>query len=230
MKVQVQYSKLVEHIDSVSIFMCTISVLIGVINLFAKFLTPLFYNLIVSTFALSVIGFTISDLYSIISQKNRKPATIGSTSILKQVLAVIIFYLCSVGFALFLFFGFFGYTEQSFYLSIMFSSGISYFGHYREHTIAKNNKTKIEKVNPIDLSFLFQPKLMYSALYFSIAFLIITLINKHIVPLSPSAPHVIYLTGVFYGVIFGTDLRYKTMLVSLGAVATCTFLILSKII
>jgi hypothetical protein len=134
----------------------------------------LFYNLIVSAFALSVIGFAISDLYSIISQKNRKPATIRSTSIFKQVFASIIFYLCSIGFALFLFFGFFGYTEQSFYLSIMFSSGVSYFGHYREHNIAKNNKTKTklekEKVTPIDLSFLLQPKLMYSMLcarYFS---------------------------------------------------------------
>ena len=227
---KVQYSKLVEHIDRVSIFMCLISVLIGLINLFTKFLSPLFYNLIVSTFALSVIGFAISDLHSIISQKNRKPGTIGYTSILKKVFVVIIFFLCSIGFALFLFFGFFGYTEQSFYLSVIFSSGVSYFGYYREHAIAKNNKTKIEKVNPIDMSFLFQPKLMYSTLYFSIAFLIITLINKHIVPLSPSTPHVIFLTGLFYGVIFGTDLRYKTMLVSLGAVATCTFLILSKII
>ena len=231
---KIQYSKLIKHIDNVSIFMCTISILIGLINLFAKFLSPLFYNLIVSAFALSVIGFAISDLYSIISQKNRKPATIGSTSIFKQVFASIIFYLCSLGFALFLFFGFFGYTEQSFYLSIMFSSGVSYFGHYREHNIAKNNKTKTklekEKVTPIDLSFLLQPKLMYSTLYFSISFLIITLINKHIMPLSQNASHVIFITGVFYGVFFGTDVRYKTMLVSVGAVATYIFLILSKII
>ena len=90
---KVQYSKLVEHIDRVSIFMCLISVLIGLINLFTKFLSPLFYNLIVSTFALSVIGFAISDLHSIISQKNRKPGTIGYTSILKKVFVVIIFLL-----------------------------------------------------------------------------------------------------------------------------------------
>ncbi len=231
---KIHYSKLIKHIDNLSIFICTISILIGLINLFAKFLSPLFYNLIVSAFALSVIGFAISDLYSIISQKNRKPATIRSTSIFKQVFASIIFYLCSIGFALFLFFGFFGYTEQSFYLSIMFSSGVSYFGHYREHNIAKNNKTKTklekEKVTPIDLSFLLQPKLMYSTLYFSISFLIITLINKHIMPLSQNASHVIFITGVFYGVFFGTDVRYKTMLVSVGAVATYIFLILSKII
>ena len=231
---KIHYSKLIKHIDNLSIFKCTISILIGLINLFAKFLSPLFYNLIVSAFALSVIGFAISDLYSIISQKNRKPATIRSTSIFKQVFASIIFYLCSIGFALFLFFGFFGYTEQSFYLSIMFSSGVSYFGHYREHNIAKNNKTKTklekEKVTPIDLSFLLQPKLMYSTLYFSISFLIITLINKHIMPLSQNASHVIFITGVFYGVFFGTDVRYKTMLVSVGAVATYIFLILSKII
>ncbi len=231
---EIHYSKLIKHIDNLSILICTISILIGLINLFAKFLSPLFYNLIVSAFALSVIGFAISDLYSIISQKNRKPATIRSTSIFKQVFASIIFYLCSIGFALFLFFGFFGYTEQSFYLSIMFSSGVSYFGHYREHNIAKNNKTKTklekEKVTPIDLSFLLQPKLMYSTLYFSISFLIITLINKHIMPLSQNASHVIFITGVFYGVFFGTDVRYKTMLVSVGAVATYIFLILSKII
>ena len=171
---KIQYSKLIEHIDNISIFICTISILIGLINLFAKFLSPLFYNLIVGAFALSVIGFAVSDFYSIISQKNRNPASIESTPIFKQVFASIIFYLCSIGFALFLFFGFFGYTEQSFYLSIMFSSGVSYFGHYREHNIAKNNKTKTklekEKVTPIDLSFLLQPKLMYSTLYFSIAF------------------------------------------------------------
>jgi hypothetical protein len=101
---KIQYSKLIEYIDILSIFIFVISILITLINLFAKFLSPLFYNLIVATFILSVTGFAVSDLYSVISQKNMKSATTESTSIFKLVFALIIFYLCSLGYGLFLFF------------------------------------------------------------------------------------------------------------------------------
>jgi carbamoyltransferase len=52
-------------------------------------------------------------------------------------------------------------------------------------------KSKIEKITPIDLSFLMEPTLIYSALYFSIAFLTITLVHTYILPLSSKAGIVI---------------------------------------
>ena len=137
---KIQYSKLIEYIDILSIFIFIISILITLINLFAKFLSPLFYNLIVTTFILSVTGFAVSDLYSVISQKNIKSATTESTSMFKLVFALIIFYLCSLGYGLFLFFGFFGYEDQAIFLSVLFFSGVFYFGYYRERNIIKNNK------------------------------------------------------------------------------------------
>ena len=230
---KIQYSKLIEHIENVSIVICTISVFMGLINLFAKFLNPLFYNLIVSAFTLSVTGFAVSDLYSIVSQKNIKSATTESISIFKIVFASIVFYLCSLGFALFLFFGFFGYEKQAIFLSVLFSSGVSYFGSYREHNIAKNNKTKklkIEKVAPIDLSFLMEPTIMYSALYFSIAFLTITLVNTYILPLSSKSSVVCFLTASLYMIFFATDLRSKTIFCAIGGIVTVIFLSLSNII
>lgn len=88
---KIQYSKLIEYIDILSIFIFVISILITLINLFAKFLSPLSYNLIVATFILSVTGFAVSDLYSVISQKNIKSATTESTSIFKLVFVFWIF-------------------------------------------------------------------------------------------------------------------------------------------
>mgnify|MGYP003351167414 CR=1 FL=1 len=152
---KIQYSKLIEHIENVSIVICTISVFMGLINLFAKFLNPLFYNLIVSAFTLSVIGFAVSDLYSVISQKNMKSAITESTSIFKLVFALIIFYLCSLSFGLFLFFGFFGYEEQAIVLSVLFFSGAFYFGYYRERNITKNNKNILNKLGTVVKTLLF---------------------------------------------------------------------------
>jgi len=230
---KIQYSKLIEHIYNVSIVICTLSILIGLINLFTKFLSPLFYNLIVSAFTLSVTGFAVSDLYLIVSQKNIKLATTESTSIFKIVFGSIIFYFCSLCFALFLFFGFFGYEKQAIFLSVLFSSGVSYFGYYREQNIIKNNKTKkskIEKIAPIDLSFLMEPTLIYSALYFSIAFLTITLVHTYILPLSSKASVVCFLTSCLYMIFFATDLRSKTIFYAIGGIVTVIFLSLSNII
>jgi hypothetical protein len=152
---KIQYSKLIEYIDILSIFIFVISILITLINLFAKFLSPLFYNLIVTTFILSVTGFAVSDLYSVISQKNMKPATTESTSIFKLVFALIIFYLCSLGYGLFLFFGFFGYEDQAIFLSVLFFSGAFYFGYYRERNITKNNKNMLNKLGTVVKTLLF---------------------------------------------------------------------------
>jgi hypothetical protein len=123
--------------------------------LFAKFLSPLFYNLIVTTFILSVTGFAVSDLYSVISQKNIKSATTESTSMFKLVFALIIFYLCSLGYGLFLFFGFFGYEDQAIFLSVLFFSGVFYFGYYRERNITKNNKNILNKLGTVVKTLLF---------------------------------------------------------------------------
>ncbi len=152
---KIQYPKLIENIGMLSIFIFVISILITLINLFAKFLSPLFYNLIVSAFTLSVIGFAVSDLYSVISQKNMKSATTKSTSIFKLVFALIIFYLCSFSFGLFLFFGFFGYEEQAIVLSVLFFSGAFYFGYYRERNITKNNKNILNKLGTVVKTLLF---------------------------------------------------------------------------
>ena len=152
---KIQYSKLIEYIDILSIFIFVISILITLINLFAKFLSPLFYNLIVATFILSVTGFAVSDLYSVISQKNMKSATTESTSIFKLVFALIIFYLCSLGYGLFLFFGFFGYEDQAIFLSVLFFSGVFYFGYYRERNITKNNKNILNKLGAVVKTLLF---------------------------------------------------------------------------
>lgn len=152
---KIQYSKLIEYIDILSIFIFIISILITLINLFAKFLSPLFYNLIVTTFILSVTGFAVSDLYSVISQKNIKSATTESTSMFKLVFALIIFYLCSLGYGLFLFFGFFGYEDQAIFLSVLFFSGVFYFGYYRERNITKNNKNILNKLGTVVKTLLF---------------------------------------------------------------------------
>ena len=152
---KIQYPKLIENIGMLSIFIFVISILITLINLFTKFLSPLFYNLIVSAFTLSVIGFAVSDLYSVISQKNMKSATTESTSIFKLVFALIIFYLCSLGYGLFLFFGFFGYEDQAIFLSVLFFSGVFYFGYYRERNITKNNKNILNKLGTVVKTLLF---------------------------------------------------------------------------
>ena len=152
---KIQYSKLIEYIDILSIFIFVISILITLINLFAKFLSPLFYNLIVTTFILSVTGFAVSDLYSVISQKNIKSATTESTSMFKLVFALIIFYLCSLGYGLFLFFGFFGYEDQAIFLSVLFFIGVFYFGYYRERNITKNNKNILNKLGTVVKTLLF---------------------------------------------------------------------------
>lgn len=152
---KIQYSKLIEYIDILSIFIFVISILITLINLFAKFLSPLSYNLIVATFILSVTGFAVSDLYSVISQKNIKSATTESTSMFKLVFALIIFYLCSLGYGLFLFFGFFGYEDQAIFLSVLFFSGVFYFGYYRERNITKNNKNILNKLGTVVKTLLF---------------------------------------------------------------------------
>ena len=152
---KIQYSKLIEYIDILSIFIFVISILITLINLFAKFLSPLSYNLIVATFILSVTGFAVSDLYSVISQKNMKSATTESTSIFKLVFALTIFYLCFLGYGLFLFFGFFGYEDQAIFLSVLFFSGVFYFGHYRERNITKNNKNILNKLGTVVKTLLF---------------------------------------------------------------------------
>jgi len=152
---KIQYSKLIEYIDILSIFIFVISILITLINLFAKFLSPLSYNLIVATFILSVTGFAVSDLYSVISQKNMKPDTKESTSIFKLVFALIIFYLCSLGYGLFLFFGFFGYEDQAIFLSVLFFSGVFYFGYYRERNITKNKKNILNKLGTVVKTLLF---------------------------------------------------------------------------
>ncbi len=152
---KIQYPKLIENIGMLSIFIFVISILITLINLFTKFLSPLFYNLIVSAFTLSVIGFAVSDLYSVISQKNMKSAITESTSVFKLVFALIIFYLCSLSFGLFLFFGFFGYEEQAIFLSILFFSGAFYFGYYRERNITKNNKNILNKLGTVVKTLLF---------------------------------------------------------------------------
>ena len=152
---KIQYSKLIEYIDILSIFIFVISILITLINLFAKFLSPLSYNLIVATFILSVTGFAVSDLYSVISQKNMKSATTESTSMFKLVFALIIFYLCSLGYGLFLFFGFFGYEDQAIFLSVLFFSGVFYFGYYRERNITKNNKNILNKLGTVVKTLLF---------------------------------------------------------------------------
>ena len=152
---KIQYSKLIEYIDILSIFIFVISILITLINLFAKFLSPLFYNLIVTTFILSVTGFAVSDLYSVISQKNIKSATTESTSMFKLIFALIIFYLCSLGYGLFLFFGFFGYEDQAIFLSVLFFSGVFYFGYYRERNITKNNKNILNKLGTVVKTLLF---------------------------------------------------------------------------
>jgi len=152
---KIQYPKLIENIGMLSIFIFVISILITLINLFTKFLSPLFYNLIVSAFTLSVIGFAVSDLYSVISQKNMKSAITESTSIFKLVFALIIFYLCSLSFGLFLFFGFFGYEEQAIVLSVLFFSGVFYFGYYRERNITKNNKNILNKLGTVVKTLLF---------------------------------------------------------------------------
>ena len=152
---KIQYSKLIEYIDILSIFIFVISILITLINLFAKFLSPLSYNLIVATFILSVTGFAVSDLYSVISQKNMKSATTESTSIFKLVFALIIFYLCSLGYGLFLFFGFFGYEDQAIFLSVLFFSGVFYFGYYRERNITKNKKNILNKLGTVVKTLLF---------------------------------------------------------------------------
>ena len=147
--------RLIEYIDILSIFIFVISILITLINLFAKFLSPLSYNLIVATFILSVTGFAVSDLYSVISQKNMKSATTESTSIFKLVFALIIFYLCFLGYGLFLFFGFFGYEDQAIFLSVLFFSGVFYFGYYRERNITKNNKNILNKLGTVVKTLLF---------------------------------------------------------------------------
>ena len=152
---KIQYPKLIENIGMLSIFIFVISILITLINLFTKFLSPLFYNLIVSAFTLSVIGFAVSDLYSVISQKNMKSAITESSSIFKLVFALIIFYLCSLSFGLFLFFGFFGYEEQAIVLSVLFFSGAFYFGYYRERNITKNNKNILNKLGTVVKTLLF---------------------------------------------------------------------------
>jgi len=152
---KIQYPKLIENIGMLSIFIFVISILITLINLFTKFLSPLFYNLIVSAFTLSITGFAISDLYSILSRKNIKSATTESTSIFKLVFALIIFYLCSLSFGLFLFFGFFGYEEQAIVLSVLFFSGVVYFGYYRERNITKNNKNILNKLGAVVKTLLF---------------------------------------------------------------------------
>ena len=89
------------------------------------------------------------------AQKNMKSATTESTSIFKLVFALIIFYLCSLGYGLFLFFGFFGYEDQAIFLSVLFFSGVFYFGYYRERNITKNNKNILNKLGTVVKTLLF---------------------------------------------------------------------------
>ena len=82
------YANLIKHLKNISTFICTIAILIGLVNSFTKFLPPLSQNLFIGALVLSGIGLFVADLYSLIQEKNSKSFATKSISIFKQVFVV----------------------------------------------------------------------------------------------------------------------------------------------